>query len=619
VSVTSDIPLTNIQGPNEDLYPADEDDQRRIVAWVNKRFIEARDARQPHLDRWDKYYRMYRSYVKKRQRGEWRSRVWMPVAFYVIETITPRLVAQLPEFTVYGVGPEDVQAADMMEDLLRWASESSGLYLELVKALKSALIYGTGILKVLYDEKVRYDIKRDQMTTQQTAEVPIGQIDLDGNPITQTVVVGEEPTGEEVVTRTPYMAYQGPVAEAVNIRDFYIDPIADSVESARYVIHRVFRDRAHMEKMFKNGAYKRPPDELWQNFLTSKHPTQETQDLIGLGGTSTSEDRNLYQLLEVWTDDFVVTTSGGNEYAGILLRAQRNPFAHGEKPFVRLIDHLVPHEFWGIGEMEPLEGLQDMLNTIWNSRIDNVKLVMNTMLGAVVDYLVDPKDLEIKPGGIIRVKEGIPVDQVIKPIELGDVTQKSYQEANEIERMTEKVSGVSQYTAGLDSGTGALNRTATGVALISEQGSTRFAHKVKMAELTGFRSLARQFGSLLQQYMPAEMQVRILGPMGQAYYQTVTADSVSGRFDYDIEAESSTQTESLRREQTLSLFQMLAADPYSKPLKIRQDLLKTFGRKDIQDYILTPEELQMLQQQMAGQQAAGPEQGSPQGGGGEPQ
>lgn len=614
MSVTSDIPVNDIQGPGEDLFPTDEQDQRRIVEWVNKRFVEAKDARQPHQDRWDKFYKMYRSYTKKRSAGDWRSRVWMPVAFYVIETITPRLVAQLPAFTVYGVGPEDAAPAKMMEELLRWASESSGLYLELVKALKSSLIYGTGILKTLYDKRDRYQIVRQPEMRQQTAEVPLGQMDIDGNPITQTVVVGEEPTGNEIVTRVPYTAYQGPVAEAVNIRDFFIDPIADSIESARYVIHRVFRDRAHMEMMFKNGAYKRPPEDSWTNFInSSKHPTQETQDLVGLGGGGEGRDRNLFQLLEVWTDDFVVTCTAGNERAALLLRVERNPFAHGEKPFVRLVDHLVPHEFWGIGELEPLEGLQDILNTIWNTRIDNVRLTMNAMLVASMEYLVDARDLESKPGGIIRVKEGIPADQVIEPIVIPDNTNAARQEAEEIERMTEKVSGVSQYTAGSDSGTGALNRTATGVALISEQGATRFAHKVKMAELTGFRNLARQFGSLLQQYMPREMVVRVMGEMGNPYYQIVTQDAVSGRFDYDIEAESSTQTESLRREQTLSLFQMLAADPYSKPLKIRQDLLETFGRKNVQEYILTPEELMMAQQQQAEQEAAAPaeEEGPP--------
>lgn len=596
MTVTADIPQSQVEG--EDLFPTDDEGQKELVQWVNHRFIESKNAKAQHQERWDKFYKMYRSYVKKRAAGDWRSRVWMPIAFYIIESITPRLVAQLPKFTVQPVGPEDAVGAQELEDLLAWAADKSDLYLELVKALKSSLMYGTGILKTLYDEKTAYQIKREQMMQVDTAGAPMGT-DLDGQPIMQQVNTGQSPTGEVRVTRTPYLAYQGPVAEAVDISNFYVDPMADSMDAARYVIQRVFRDREHMEKMFEQGVYKKPPEDIWQTFLTNS-PAIRRQASVDLGGGNgpTSQDRMLYQLFECWTDEKVVTTAGSGDYGGILLRAERNPFAHGEKPFVRIVDHLVPHEFWGIGELEPLEGLQDVLNGLWNSRIDNVKLVLNSMFIAVQDYMVDMADLQVRPGGVIRVREGIPMDQAVSRFELGEITQSAYTEAGEIERMTEKVTGVSAYTGG-SSDTGSLNRTATGVAMITEQGGNRFAHKTRIAELTGFRRLGRHFGSILQQFMPETMVLRMEGPAGAQQWQTITADSIGGRFDYDIEAESSTQTESVRREQALSLFQMLAADPYSKPLKIREDVLRTFGKKDIQDYILTEQELGMMQQAQA--------------------
>jgi hypothetical protein len=304
-----------------------------------------------------------------------------------------------------------------------------------------------------------------------------------------------------------------------------------------------------------------------------------------------------------------VTVAGSGERGSfILLRVERNPYAHGEKPFIRVVDHLVPHEFWGIGELEPLEGLQSVMNSLWNSRIDNVKLVMNTMFLASMQYIEDPSDLQVRPAGVVRVTDGIPLDQAVRPLEMGEVTQSSYNEIAEAERMTEKVSGVSQLTAGTASPEGGVGRTATGLTLMSETGNARFSHKVLIAEMTGFRSLARQFASCLQQYAPEEQVIRIAGQVGQEQWKTVTADSIGGRFDFDVEGESSSQTESMRREQTLSLFQMLAGDPYTKPLKIREDVLKVFGRKNVQDYILTPEELQQL---YAAQAAAEQSQGAP--------
>lgn len=616
------IPDTPASGvPGEDLFPlGDEDQERKIVAWCEKAFEQAKTAKQRHQDKWDKYYKMYRSYVRKRGKADWRAKNWMPIAFFVIETITPKLVAQLPKFTVSPVGPDDEPGAELMEDLLEWAADQSDLYLELVKAIKSSLIYGTGILKTSLLERTRFQIKQEQEMQQTMTQIPSGQLDINGNPQMTQVPGQPMPTGQMVTTRTPYVAYTGPAAEAVDIENFFVDPLAESVESARYVIHRVYRDKSYIEDQFRKGNYKKPPDEIWTRFLT-EHSSLRREALVELGpGGMPSFDKGVIAIMEFWTDNVIVTVAGSESGGFVLLRAEKNPYAHGEKPFVRIVDHLIPHEFWGIGEMEPLEGLQDTFNALWNSRIDNVSLVLQTMFTAVMDYVIDPSELVMRPGGVIRLREGIPPNQAIQPLELGEVTESSYKEAAEIERMTEKTTGVSPYQTGEDSP--AYNRTATGIALISEQGNSRLAHKVTIAELTGFKRLARQFGSIIQQFVPPEMVIRLKGgadpmnPMGsetQFTWARITPDAIGGRYDYDIEAQSSTQTESVRREQALSLFQMLGNDPLMNPLKLRENVLKVFGIKDPQDYMVTPQQLQMMQQQqMAADQAAqapAPEQG----------
>jgi len=347
-------------------------------------------------------------------------------------------------------------------------------------------------------------------------------------------------------------------------------------------------------------------------------------------------------------------TVAGDRGQGVLLRAERNPYAHGELPFVRVVDHLVPHEFWGIGELEPLEGIQDTLNAIWNARIDNVKLALNQMFAVVMDYMMDPSDLVVRPGGVIRMREGLPLNQVFQQIDLGEVTSSSYTEAAELEREGEKVTGVSPYQTGQDSP--AYNRTATGVALISEQGNTRFSFKVTLAEHMGFKKLVRQYASILQQYVPDDLILRIKGGEAQQKMQfamqemqqqmqqqiqmgadpaqvqqqmqmaqqqmqaqfdprgvwtPISQDAITGRFDFSIDAESSSQTISMRREQTLSLAQTAMADPYFRPRPIREDLLKEFGRKNVEEYLYSDMEIQMMQQAAAQQEQ--PQEGPPEG------
>ena len=587
------IPGLALDSPSEDLFPPDEDVQRLVLAWANMAFNDADGARKELAERWMTWYKMYRSWAGKRKPGEWQSRVWIPLAFYIVETITPRLMAQLPKITVAPVGPEDSAGAKQMEYLLDYVCEQNDVYLEMVAAFKSALIYGTGILKTLYDEKYAYSLSREEVMQPQTMMVDMGQLDVDGNPMQQEVTVGEAPTGQFETVRQPVLKYAGPAAEAVDIFDFFVSPEATSMDDASYVIHRVFRTRDQLEKMASMGVYHIPPDLDWESLTSDARSGSDRLSEINLGGGSfpqTAPGTKLIEVREFWTPEVILTTAGDS----LLLRAERNPYAHGEIPFVRIVDQLVPHEFWGIGELEPLEGVQDVTNALWNTRIDNVKLVLNRMFAVSVDYMVDMGDLQIRPGGAIRVKEGMPLDQVLKPIDLGEVTSSSYTEAAEMERLSEKVSGVSAYQMGTDSP--ALNRTATGVALISEQGNTRFAHKVRISELTGLRRLAKHFGTILQQFMPPGMFVRILGPEGQWLFQTIDPQSIAGAFDYNIEAESATQTESVRREQTLNLFELLAQFPQVNVYRLIEDVLRTFGRKDVQEYILGPKQMLLMQQ-----------------------
>jgi len=646
--MTSDVPV-DLTAPGEDLYPVDDEAaERKITAWVQKKYQYAAQARKPHEERWLRYYKGYRSYVRPKKPGEWKSDTWMPMIFYVIETILPRLAAQLPSAVVNPVGPEDVHPAELMEELLKWAEDKSELYPEQVKAVKSSLMYGTGVLKVQYGEKTAYNIREEPVMEETVTQVPTGELDIDEQPIMQEQPGQAQPVLDEngepqmQTIREPYATYQGPIAEAVDLEDFFPDPVCSDIDDARFVIHRVYRDKAHLQKMFDRGVYKKPADpKKWEQFL-GKSKVAKRQDEVGLGGNTAEEDKDLYALLELWTDEVVITVAG-EEADGVLMRADRNPYGHGLKPFVRIVDHIVPHEFWGVGEVEPLEGIQKAMNELWNARIDNVKISLNQMFAVVMDYIMDPDDLIVRPGGVIRMREGLPLNQVFEQVDLGEVTQNAYQEVHELKDMGDMVTGVSPYQTGQDSP--AYNRTATGVALISEQGNTRFSFKVQLAEHTGYKRLARMYAAILQQYLPEDMFLRIKGGEAQQQLQIamqeldmyaqqseaagmpvdpmmmqqqmeqlqqqfdprgvwtqITQDAIEGRFDLNIEAESSSQTVSARREQTLSMASQLMNDPWVKPRPIREDLLKEFGRKNVDEYLLSEMEMQLMQQQMAEQQ-----------------
>lgn len=580
-----------------DLFPRDEDEYRRLLSWAQRAFTAADSARADYYDRWRRFYAMRRSYIT-RQSGDWRSKVFLPHTFSVIETIAPKLMAQIPSFVANPVGPEDVFAAKQVEKLMNYCAVNAqpALYVELVKTVKSALTYGTGLLKTFHQQKIASSVKLVPVLREipgPPTMVPDpanpGQplLDITGQPILQpTGPIGQEPTGEVQPQRVKRVIYEGPAAEWVDVFNFWPAPESQDVDTARYVIHRVYREMSEIRRRINDGIYHAPPEMGPDDTTTTQdEPIRVRQDILGLGDNS-DDTRKPVELLEIWTDDGRVITMMNRKS---LLRVSLNPFDHQEKPFVRMVDYLNEGEFWGTGEVEAMEGLQDIINALVNQRIDNVRLNMNSMYGVNVEGVQDLRELESRPGGVVQVTGDRNPAEVIHRIDLGDITGSSFAEAEQTERMIEKVTGVTAYQQGLDSPS--LNDTATGIGLIQEAGNTKFAMKMNLAEMMGLRDLSRQFGSLLQQFTTQEKWIRYLGPDGQWAFDTIQPDSIVGAMDFDIESASSTQTESVRKEQAMTLAQVVAGmAPMAVP-QLVEDLLEAWGRKNIAAY-LGPEAVQ---------------------------
>lgn len=606
----------------QDLFPQSEDEHRKLLTWTQQAFNAADDARRPYYDKWKRQYKLYRSYLNKTGMDRWQSKVFIPYAFSVIETIVPKLVAQLPKFLAMPVGPEDVYAAKQMERMLDLSAEASTpeLYLQLVAQIKSSLIYGTGMLKTFYDQV-------GGITEQQVpiTEPVMGQPTPVVDPQTQQVVTDlagapmfepPQPIGEQVVgyerKPVPFVEYEGPCATWVDIFNFWVAPEADDIDPARYVIERFYRPMSHIMERVQAGDYHFPP-EMGPGDIANldDEPFEVRRSSIDLGsGANNDVTRKDVEILEYWTDDNRVITVANRK---AILRVEENPFHHRQKPYIRNVDYLQPGEFWGVGEIEAIEGLQDVQNAIINQRIDAVRLALNPSFVAHEDSFRDMRDLTTSPGRIIRVTSDRPLQDVFQRLELGEVNSSAFTEAEMMERLIERVSGASAYQTGLDSP--AMNDTATGTAIVQEAGNSKFALKSRMNEIMGLKRLGRQWASLIQQFTSEERYIRVLGPDGQFLFERLAPESILGAIDISIETASSQQTESVRKQQAMQLLSTVAGIAPQAVPQLLIDLLESFGKKNIAAYF-GPEAaaygLQMAQMQQSLSQGA-PRQGMPPG------
>lgn len=591
------MPETNYGKNLAELFPKNPEEHSRILTRFLENFREADDARTERANRWKQMYRAYRSYVDKRPPGSWESRLFLPESFKQVETILPRLVAQLPRFRCEPVGEEDVQPAEVMEFLLNHSAETSGLYIELTSCFKDALIYGTGILKVF-----RGDILETATRTVPVMEDIVTQIaeplidpdtgqpllDPDGNPVldTRDEVVGQMPIGYEV-EQYDRVAYDGPMAKALDPFNFWIAPEAEEVDPARYTFDRSFLDKEEVQDRIEQGIYHWPEFDADRS-SGSYEDIPSIERLAEIGLTNAGLPLGKFEALECWTKRGMQITVLNRQ---VVVRVQKNPFWHKQKPYIRFVNYPMPHEFYGIGEVEAISGLQNAINAIQNRRLDEVVLKLHQPTAVNPDLLHSLDDLIRKPGQVIRTRGDIPSKDVLSTIDLGDVNSSAYVEVDHLKQSIQETTGVSNVQQGLES---TQSETATGTAILQEMGSTRFGFKSRLFELGALKRLGKQMGSILQQFTPKERVIRLLGPAGEYMFQNVDPLAIQGALDYSIETSSIIQSETVKREQAMGLFNILypvlAQLPPGVPLPpgitaLVEDILEAFGKKQKGRYL----------------------------------
>lgn len=479
-------------------------DQQECIEMVKRSFNESLTFLRPKFIKYNEFYRIYRALRDDgKQNYAGRAKLFIPYVFSTIETIIPRLIGNKPKIEAVPREPNDVLNAKANSALFDYEWDMMEMKKILKSWVKQTLIYGMGVVKLYWN----YD----------------------------------EEAGDD-----------HPKAELVDLFDFYYDPNATSFKDCRYIVHRTEKC---LEDLKANENYI-IPKELVTKVTQDEYKIQ--RDAI-LGLTKPNDrDSKKVEVLEYWGE---YDLGNGEEECLIvvankefLIRAEKTPFNHGIKPFVKMIDVEDPHSMEGIGEVEQLASLQYELNDVRNQRMDNVTLILNRMWKVVKTGDVDEDDLVSEAGKIIHVGDKDALEPILTP----DVTASAYNEESLIKQDMQYVSGVNDYVAGnagsssQQGGTGSLNRTATGVMLMQEAGNARFKYKLDNIE-DSLKDFGEQLLGLNQQFINKDIMLKITNMPGYDW-AIVPEQEIKGQFDIQVEG-GSTQpmNKSVRRAEAREL------------------------------------------------------------------
>lgn len=472
---------------------------------------------------WDKCDKAYEGFYKPKDGGnakasKWKSQYHPPYVLQVIETIESFIVEGDPTFKVVPLNPESEETAPIMERLLRWQmckdyfAEKQSIF------VKQALCRGLTVAKVAWVDERRMEPVRKFIPA-------MGNYPVD------------DPEGPEL-REVPYK--QQPSFIPIDIKNFFWDPSATCMEDCDRVF---FRSYSTLEALKAQGIYEN----------LDKLADSKGQSNTYLGANAPHLDdpdyRGKIEVIERWTPGRLTVVANRCE----IIRSIRNPFWHGQIPFVIAATMPQPFKMLGKSEVEILADIQTMLWQFQNQRLDNVELINNAIV-ILQPSSVDEEQYEFFPGAIWKNRN--PADVQMWTPNPAFATM-SVETERMIKQDLESLSAALPYLSGAASDT-IDNKTATGITIVQNMAQKRLVRKKQQINWAYQRAGTMQI-KLNQQLLPKSVSIRA-DRKGLVNWDNISPAQIQGDYDFIIEDVSESMNRQERRAEALAKAQFFISN-----------------------------------------------------------
>ena len=442
--------------------------------WAYKRYNQMKDApeRQRMEKKWDKYLAQWESLREEKDRDEWQSNHRVPLTTAIVETVLSEVIDQSPRPIIMPRGTEDAPKARVMSKIFDYTWETGDGDIAVYDILKDAFILGTGIGQEYYWREARkvYNDKGKEETVYDFDDVYL---------------------------------------EPVRLQDFYVDEKARGFTGpfqARDAVRRYVMDIDDFHSIFDNSS--------WDTFKNAKIvvPGGDVNQYEFFKPPTGFDNGKDVEVLWYWSrkphDCLYIVAND------VLIFKGPNPYKHKQLPFARAVDVKRTHMFYGKGESELLESINDELDTYRQMMIDRNHLDIDKMF-FVSPYLnLSDEDLMARPHG------AIPADDVngAKAIEYGDIPRS-------VELGLKHLEDDSVISTGINPRAQALPQsgTATEAAILKESTLKRIRLKMKLFYREFLTPIARmRVANILQYYSQPKFE-KIIGDAGTQDYKNEVA------------------------------------------------------------------------------------------------
>ena len=514
---------------------------------------------------WNKGEKMDRAFIDVAERDSqgrrlnpFERQIYIPMSRAVLDTIVTYWMSVIfgkrPFFKISGRGPEDVPPAKKLEIIIDYQMERQRALLVGYAMMRDIGKYGIGNVKNIFAREYReVFVQKEQLVT-----FPFPHLKKEKE--LQTV-----------------LDYEGPQLTNTDIYKFFPDPRKPmaKTQSGQFQGWEYSRSWYELKKLESQGVYFNI-EELQRSAAGGNAgvdiDSQEEDNRNEIQGISTKSISNVdsknpsYKVRE-FIIEIIPTDYGLDQVPGfaesastpkkwvftiadnrVVIRAEPLVYAHGQFPSNTAEFDYDGQSLFNQSFYESVEGIQDLVNWLYNSRMSNVRSWL--MNRAVIDpSAINTRDL-LRPNatGMIRLKKslwekGISIDSVFQQLKVADVTQSHIDDADKLSDMMQRRHHTPDSLQGVQT---EVKRTATEIGQMASAGANHLQLGAQIQYAQGFIPMAEMMVMNNQQFLSEERYYRILGDYNKKIIQPdpnypggdairVSPDEIMGYFDFPVD------------------------------------------------------------------------------------
>ena len=353
------------------------DAEEKTIKMVMDLFKRAKLHRDKYDAKWLENYKMFRGKQWPSARPSWRHSDVVNMIFQAIQSMSPLESDSRPKFTFLAQEPQDQELADILNEVCEADWENSNWLMTLIEVILDKYLYGTGLSSMEWDDD---------------AAEGMGAI--------------------KYLSADPFHVYPDPDARDVNNEcDHFITAIPMYVSKAK----KEWPDKAHLIKADTFNVYGGDKTDLGPTRLRSNIDRRLIMEETG-NDDPISQDYALIVTAYCKSDEY---DEEQDQETGKYVQKLRYPngrkivlcnnvvledgpmeYDDGKIPFARCQNYILPREFWGISEIEALEGPQKVFNKLVCMTLDILTLTGNPILKVDTTSGIDTDNLFNRPGDV---------------------------------------------------------------------------------------------------------------------------------------------------------------------------------------------------------------------------